>query len=194
MHYDLGGRRLRRRRVCCCDCGDQQGPAGSESGARPGRRYVSERRLHTLQGAARFVKGPALAVEGERLEASHYLVATGASAWEPSVPGLDEAGCLTSTTAIELGRLPEPLVVVGGNYVGLELGQLFARLGPGSTLVEALPAWPWRRARNFRGFGERARRRAHRGEARGSPHGCAPSGQQSAGFSQRGGRGGRGHF
>ena len=91
------------------------------------------------RGEARFVDGPALEVDGERIEAAHYLVATGASPWVPSVPGLEETGYLTSTTALELDHLPESMIVVGGNYVGLELGQLFARLGSAITLLEALP-------------------------------------------------------
>ncbi len=91
------------------------------------------------RGSASFVEGPALEVDGERVEAANYLVATGASPWVPPVPGLEEAGYLTSTSAMELARLPESLIVVGGNYVGLELGQLFARLGSRVTLVEALP-------------------------------------------------------
>jgi mercuric reductase len=54
------------------------------------------------------------------------------------VQGLAEAGYLTSTTAMELESLPQSMLVVGGNYVGLELGQLFARLGTKVTVVEAL--------------------------------------------------------
>jgi len=90
------------------------------------------------RGDARFVAGPALEVDGERIDASHYLVATGAAPWVPPVPGLAETGYLTSTSALELDELPGSLVVVGGNYVGLELGQTFARLGSAVTLVEAL--------------------------------------------------------
>ncbi len=92
-----------------------------------------------LRGTARFVPGPALEVDGVRVEARQYLVATGASPWIPSVPGLGAAGSLTSTQALELDQLPATLVVAGGNAVGLELGQLFARLGVRVTLVEALP-------------------------------------------------------
>jgi mercuric reductase len=91
------------------------------------------------KGEARFVPGPVLEVNGDRIEAAHYLIAAGASPWAPEVPGLAETGYLTSTTALELDRLPESLIVAGGNYVGLELGQLFARLGTRVTLVEALP-------------------------------------------------------
>jgi len=92
-----------------------------------------------LRGAAHFVAGPALVVGNERIEADQFLVASGSSPWVPEVPGLAESGYLTSTTAMELERLPESVMVIGGNYVGLELGQAFARLGTAVTLVEALP-------------------------------------------------------
>lgn len=90
------------------------------------------------RGEAHFVEGPALEVDGERIDAAQFLVATGAAPWVPAVPGLAETGYLTSTTALELDALPESLIVVGGNYVGLELGQTFARLGSRVTLIEAL--------------------------------------------------------
>ncbi|MCP3757047.1 mercury(II) reductase [Streptomyces sp. TBY4] len=73
-----------------------------------------------------------------RIEAAHYLIATGSAPWAPPVPGLEDAGYLTSTTAMELDVLPESMVVVGGNAVGLELAQLFARLGTRVSVVEAL--------------------------------------------------------
>lgn len=73
-----------------------------------------------------------------QIEAAHYLVATGSAPWAPPVDGLEEAGYLTSTTAMELDTLPESMVVVGGNAVGLEQAQLFARLGTQVTVIEAL--------------------------------------------------------
>lgn len=92
-----------------------------------------------VHGHARFVPGPALEVDGDQISAEHYVIATGASPWAPSIPGLEEAGYLTSTTAMELDHVPSSLVVIGGNAVGLEQGQLFARLGSVVTIVEALP-------------------------------------------------------
>ena len=91
-----------------------------------------------VQGAARFVPGPVLDVDGRRIEAKHYLVATGSSPWVPPIEGLEAVEYLTSTTAMELSEVPDSLIVVGGNYIGLEMGQLFARLGSHVTLVEAL--------------------------------------------------------
>ena len=86
---------------------------------------------------------PALRVDlaggGQRgIQAAHYLVATGSAPWAPPIQGLDEVGYLTSTTAMELAELPRSLLVVGGNAVGLEQAQLFARLGTKVTVVEIL--------------------------------------------------------
>ncbi|NNH70585.1 mercury(II) reductase [Nocardia uniformis] len=72
------------------------------------------------------------------IEAEHYLIATGAAPWAPPIDGLADAGYLTSTTAMELEQLPESLIVVGGNAIGLEQAQLFARLGTRVTVIEAL--------------------------------------------------------
>ncbi|MHB8312888.1 MAG: mercury(II) reductase [Candidatus Dormibacteria bacterium] len=100
---------------------------------------IAEHGWQIRHAQARFVSGPALEVAGERIEARHYLVATGATAFAPPVEGLAEVGYLTSTTAMDLDKMPESMIVVGGNYVGLELSQLFARLGSRVTLIEALP-------------------------------------------------------
>ncbi|WP_209695894.1 mercury(II) reductase [Kribbella aluminosa] len=99
--------------------------------------------LHGTAGFAGTTEAPVLEValnEGgtRRIEAAHYLIATGSAPWAPPVPGLEEAGYLTSTTAMELDALPGSMVVVGGNAVGLEQAQIFARLGTQVTVVEAL--------------------------------------------------------
>ena len=57
----------------------------------------------------------------------------------PSLPGLTEAGYVTSDTVWDLRELPRRLVVLGGGPIGCELAQAFARLGSKVTLVEAAP-------------------------------------------------------
>jgi mercuric reductase len=88
-----------------------------------------------VEGDARFVDGPALDVGGRRIEAAHYLVATGAEATVPDVSGLADSGYLTSTTAMELDELPQSLLVIGGGYVAMEQAQLFAHLGTEVTIL-----------------------------------------------------------
>lgn len=96
-----------------------------------------------IAGSARFVSdagGPGLDVELSgggisRVEAEQYLISTGSAPWAPPIDGLADTGYLTSTTAMELDRLPESMIVLGGGYVGLEQAQLFARLGTAVTVV-----------------------------------------------------------
>lgn len=107
---------------------------------------ASEYGWEILRGAASFTgtaDGPALHVTLDgggttTIEATHYVIATGSAPWAPPIDGLEQAGYLTSTTAMELEALPESMIVVGGNYIGLEQGQLFARLGTKVTVAEAL--------------------------------------------------------
>ncbi|MDQ0213115.1 mercury(II) reductase [Arthrobacter bambusae] len=95
------------------------------------------------QGTASFAGNPADPVlrisypdrPAESVTAAHYLIATGSAPWAPAVPGLDETGYLTSTSAMELQEVPESLLVVGGGYVALEQAQLFARLGSKVTML-----------------------------------------------------------
>jgi mercuric reductase len=96
---------------------------------------AAEYGFEILVGRARFIDGPALAVAGHRIDAGHYLVATGAEPVVPDVPGLAASGFLTSTTAMELERLPDSMLVLGGGPVAMEQAQLFARLGTDVTVL-----------------------------------------------------------
>lgn len=96
---------------------------------------ATRQEIEIIEGEARFLDGPALDVDGQRIEAAHYLLATGAEPATPEIPGLADSGFLTSTTAMELEELPESLIVIGGGPVALEQAQLFAHLGTRVTLL-----------------------------------------------------------
>jgi mercuric reductase len=91
-----------------------------------------------VPGHARFAGPDSIAVDGRELLTSRAIIATGSAPSAPDIDGLDQAGYLTSTTAMELSELPGSLVVIGGNAIGLELGQMFANLGSKVTIMEAL--------------------------------------------------------
>ncbi len=91
-----------------------------------------------ITGTARFTSPETIDVEGREIRAGHFLISTGSAPWAPPIEGLAESGYLTSTTAMEFKEFPESMVVIGGNYIGLELGQVFANLGTKVTIVEAL--------------------------------------------------------
>lgn len=100
---------------------------------------VRDAGVHVITGDATFTGPRTVEVNGRRVAFHHALIATGASPAVPPVPGLGEAGPLTSETIWGLEALPGTLVVMGGGSIGAELGQAFARLGSRVTIVEAAP-------------------------------------------------------
>jgi mercuric reductase len=91
-----------------------------------------------VAGHARFKDTATLTIDGQDFRAGAYLVATGSEPTIPPLPGLAQADFLTSTTAMEQSSLPERLVTIGGGFVGLELSQLYARLGTRVTIIGRL--------------------------------------------------------
>jgi pyruvate/2-oxoglutarate dehydrogenase complex dihydrolipoamide dehydrogenase (E3) component len=73
------------------------------------------------------------------LTAERVFVNVGTHAAIPKIPGLADAKPLTHVEALDLQRLPEHLIVLGGGYVGLELGQAMRRFGSRVTLIERGP-------------------------------------------------------
>jgi pyruvate/2-oxoglutarate dehydrogenase complex dihydrolipoamide dehydrogenase (E3) component/uncharacterized membrane protein YdjX (TVP38/TMEM64 family) len=100
--------------------------------------------VEVLQGQARITSPWTVEVtlaDGSRqtLSTRAIVIATGASPFVPPIPGLKEAGFLTSDTLWGLKTLPRRLLVLGGGPIGCELAQSFARLGSAVTQVEMSP-------------------------------------------------------
>jgi pyruvate/2-oxoglutarate dehydrogenase complex dihydrolipoamide dehydrogenase (E3) component/uncharacterized membrane protein YdjX (TVP38/TMEM64 family) len=95
--------------------------------------------VECLSGAARITSPYTVEVDGRVLTTRSIILATGASPSVPPIPGLAEAGYLTSDTLWELRQKPGRLVVLGGGPIGAELTQAFARLGCQVTQVEMAP-------------------------------------------------------
>ncbi|MFO7727279.1 MAG: NAD(P)/FAD-dependent oxidoreductase [Desulfonatronovibrio sp.] len=89
-------------------------------------------------GRGRLTGPDKIQVNDDQLGFNRLIVATGSSSGHP--PGLepDNRTVLTSTAALELAAVPESLVIIGAGAVGLEIGQIFHRLGTRITLIEAL--------------------------------------------------------
>ena len=87
-------------------------------------------------GAARFSGPDTVDVAGVTLRFKKAVIATGARAAEPPIPGLAEAGYLTNETVFSLTELPRRLAVIGGGPIGCELAQAFARFGAQVSLLE----------------------------------------------------------
>jgi pyruvate/2-oxoglutarate dehydrogenase complex dihydrolipoamide dehydrogenase (E3) component len=83
------------------------------------------------------IAGPGrVEVGGTSLETDAIIVATGAEAVVPPIPGLAEAGYWTNRETTDLTEIPESAVVIGGGVVGIELGQFLARFGARVTIIQ----------------------------------------------------------
>ncbi len=100
-------------------------------------------KVESVHGEAKLMAADKVAVAladgGEReLNAKNVIIATGSVPSElPDVP-IDEKRIVSSTGALSLAKVPKHLVVVGGGYIGLELGSVWRRLGADVTVVEFL--------------------------------------------------------
>jgi pyruvate/2-oxoglutarate dehydrogenase complex dihydrolipoamide dehydrogenase (E3) component len=87
-------------------------------------------------GEGRFTARDTVTVDGRVLRFRRAVIATGARAAVPSIPGLGDAGHLTNETVFTLTELPQRLLVLGAGPVGCELAQAFARFGSEVTLLD----------------------------------------------------------
>ena len=75
----------------------------------------------------------------EQVQFEHALLATGSVPAIPPMLKVDDARVMDSTGALDLPDIPKTLLVVGGGYIGLELGTVYATLGSAVTVVEMTP-------------------------------------------------------
>ena len=92
-------------------------------------------------GHVQFVDSQTVEVNGKRLRGRKVLIATGSRPVLPELDGLDlvpyiTSDLLTVDEPLELRELPKSLLVIGGGYIALELGQMFSRLGTVVTILE----------------------------------------------------------
>ena len=100
------------------------------------------RRVSHVQGRARFRDAHSLEVAGEEprvIDFDAAIIATGSSPAAPEGLRSDSPLVMDSTAALAVAEAPATLLVVGGGYIGLELGTVYAALGSEVTLVEMTP-------------------------------------------------------
>ena len=90
-------------------------------------------------GGAHFASANTLLAGDTPMRFKKALIATGSHPQRPAVPGLEEAGYLTSETIFDLTSLPRRLAIIGGGPLGCEAAQTFSRLGTHVTLVQNDP-------------------------------------------------------
>src|SRR5438093_12913640 len=104
-------------------------------------QLVKHRKIKYLQGYAEIVDAHNLRVKlasggEEQIQFEHAILATGSVPAIPPMLKIDDPRVMDSTAALDLPDIPTSLLVVGGGYIGLELGTVYATLGSAVTVVE----------------------------------------------------------
>ncbi len=105
------------------------------------KQLAKGRNVQVIQGTARFEDARTVRIEGEtngRLKFKHAIIASGSRPKHLPEKIMPADCCIDSTGALELADIPKSLCVVGGGYIGLELGQVYASLGSKVTVIEML--------------------------------------------------------
>lgn len=105
-------------------------------------RIEKTKNLELIFGEARFTGPKSISVDlrsGKRrtLTAERFFINAGCRPGVPALEGLQDIPFLDSTSIMELAKVPEHLIVLGGGYVGLEFAQLFGRLGSHVTILQS---------------------------------------------------------
>jgi dihydrolipoamide dehydrogenase len=105
---------------------------------------AKQRKVTYVQGTASFVNSTTISVEKdgggtEKLTFDKIILATGSSPARPGPLATTSPRIWDSTGALELNEIPKTLLVIGGGYIGLELGTVYATLGTKVTVVEMMP-------------------------------------------------------
>lgn len=99
------------------------------------KRYT-EKGVDVFIGEAKFTGRNTIEVGGQTILFKKAVITTGARAFHPDIPGLEDTGFLTNETVFNLTERPDHLIVVGGGPIGCELAQAFRRLGSQVTIIE----------------------------------------------------------
>src|SRR5439155_492351 len=104
------------------------------------QRRVDERKnLRLYRSRTRFTAPHQLQVGDEIIESEKIFINTGGRPSIPAIPGLREVPFLTNESIMQLTKVPEHLLVLGGGYIGLEFGQMFRRYGSRVTVIHQGP-------------------------------------------------------
>lgn len=105
------------------------------------KTLAGKRSVRVIGGTARFEDSKTVRVENSevaRIRFKHAIIATGSRPKRLPASLIPADCCIDSTGALELKDIPKSFLVIGGGYIGLELGQVYAALGSRVTVVEAL--------------------------------------------------------
>ncbi|MCH4816013.1 MAG: NAD(P)/FAD-dependent oxidoreductase [Saccharolobus sp.] len=108
-----------------------------------GRRLIEDSGGETELGEAEIISRSEVKVNGRIVEFDKLIIATGSKPLIPNIDGIEDA--ISEDDAVNLNSIPSSMVVIGGGYAGVEIAQIYSRLGSQVTLLsrsEILPTFP----------------------------------------------------
>jgi dihydrolipoamide dehydrogenase len=100
---------------------------------------MKKNKIDTYQGVGKFKDATHIQINGEtaiEIEAKHTIIATGSKPTKLPFVKVDKERIITSTEALKLTEIPKHMIIIGGGVIGLELGQVYKRLGAEVTVIE----------------------------------------------------------
>ena len=98
---------------------------------------MSKNKIKVFNGVGSFENNQVINIEGaDKIEFSNAIIATGSKPISLPFANIDKKRIISSTEALKLKEIPKKLVVIGGGVIGLELGQVYSRLGSEVSVIE----------------------------------------------------------
>ncbi len=103
-------------------------------------KLLKDKKVEIIRGTATFFEQKTIKImeTGQIIQGDKVIIATGSVPLRPDIGGMDGPHVMTSNDIMSSKSLPESVLVIGGGYIGVELGQLLSRLGVRVTIVEIL--------------------------------------------------------
>lgn len=105
------------------------------------KRLLETKNLELVYGIGSFVVQKVIEIvdkngDTQKMTAHYIFINAGCRPHIPNIPGLEGVTYFDSTSMLNLNEIPKDLLVIGGSYIGLELGQMYSRLGAKTTIIE----------------------------------------------------------
>ena len=97
--------------------------------------YNNHPNITLYQGSAKFVENKVIEINNEQITADKIFIAVGTRPSIPNIPGLAGTPYMTSTEALRNTSLPKSMIIIGGGYIGCELGHAYGALGTKTTFL-----------------------------------------------------------
>jgi len=98
--------------------------------------YTKQRNPKFYKGTARFTGYKTLEINGFKIKGKKIVIASGARPSIPLIEGIDKVPYITSKEALRLTKIPKSMIIIGGGYIGAELGYFYAEMGCKITILQ----------------------------------------------------------